>query len=150
MLQLKILGYRKVTRSHFSTEDPRVLGATAQSLSSCGLVAFTLQVRQPKPFLLIHVTRTVHPIFHDFMALIIFGEGCNVCNSYHQHRVTVPLLFPNILLSTLPSKILNIGLERPKCHVRTEQQVPRASREVKNFKQTLMFNIYLKPEQMKQ
>jgi hypothetical protein len=48
-------------------------------------------------------------------------------------------------LSTLPSKILSLGLERPKFHVRTEQQVPKASREVKNFKQTLMFNTYLNP-----
>lgn len=47
-------------------------------------------------------------------------------------------------------KILNLGLERLKFHVRTEQHVPRASRQVKNFKQTLMFNTYLKPEKMKQ
>jgi len=80
------------------------------------------------------------------MALIIFGEECNACNSYHQHRVTVSLLFPNILLSTLPSKILNLSFERPKFHVRTEQQFSKASREVKNFKQTLMFNTHLKPE----
>lgn len=47
-------------------------------------------------------------------------------------------------------KILYLGLERPKFHIRTEQQVPKASREVKNFKQTLMFNTYLKSEKMKQ
>jgi hypothetical protein len=56
------------------------------------------------------------------MALIIFGK---VCTSYHQHPVTVSLLFPNILLSALPSKILNLYLERPKIHILTEQQVPR-------------------------
>jgi hypothetical protein len=78
------------------------------------------------------------------MALIIFGEECNICNSYHQHRITVSLLFTDILLSTLPSRILNLSFERPKFHVHTEQQVPKASREVKNFKQTLMFNTYLK------
>jgi len=43
-------------------------------------------------------------------------------------------------------KIINLGLERPKFHVRAEQQVSRTSREVKNFKQTLTFNTYLKPE----